>query len=122
MPFELRIHTQPRVIEVVYPAQPSALEIGDYVARLRKAIDEQGGPWRGLVDQRNLQNLGADLLGALKVTNHYAAGHGMIRLARLVPDAIGTLSAWRVGNEAKLKIPVEIFQSRDEAWSWITAD
>lgn len=120
MAFTVQVHQSPNVIEVVYPEQPSALEISDYVSRLRTAIvGLNGAPWLGLVDQRKLKMLTPDLLETLKVMNNFAAHKGMKKLARIVPDAMGSLSAWRVAKEAALHIPTQTFTDKEQALAWL---
>lgn len=120
MAFLVRVHPDPCVIEVTYPELPTAFEITDYVARLREAImGLNGAKWRGLVDQRKLKVMSPELLETLKVTNNFAQVRGMTKLARVVPDALGTLSAWRVAKEAALTIPTQTFSDREQAWAWV---
>ena len=74
----------------------------------------------GLVDQRSLKALSPQLLETLKVMYNYAQTHGMKKLARVVPDAFGSMHAWRVAKEAALSVPVQTFTARDEAVTWLT--
>lgn len=119
MRFELHLDPRTSILEVIYPEAPTSLEIGDYVARLRRFIDERQGSWLALVDQRQLKVMSPELMDALKVMNGYAQARGMKRIARLVPDALGSLSAWRVSKEAALKIPAQTFTDREEALRWL---
>ena len=42
MPFEVTIHSDERILEVVYPAEPTAAEVTDYLRRVRQAMDALG--------------------------------------------------------------------------------
>lgn len=119
MPFLIRVHDAPQILEVTYPADPSALDISDYVGRLRSTIAGLGGEWMGLVDQGGLRLMRNDLVEVLTVMNAYAQSKGMVRLARVVPDSFGGMQAWRIAKDAALKIPNQTFSTRDEALAWL---
>ncbi len=122
MPFEFRINREDAILEVVYPANPTALDIADYATGARKAIEEFQGPWSSLVDQRQLPFLPPELLKAVGELNGYAERKQMTRHARVVVNAVASLQAWRMGKDAHLAVPVRTFQDRDEAIAWLRTE
>lgn len=119
MPFDIVVHAEQRVLEVIYPAAPSTEEISDYSARVRQAINGMGESWGALVDQRQLLALPQTLMSALAMLNAYAQLKGMRRSARIVADAASGLKAWRLTQQARLVIPARTFESREEALAWL---
>lgn len=123
MPFEFRINLEDAILEVIYPARPSALDIANYTTSARKAIEQfNGAPWSSLVDQRQLPNIPPTLLRVVMEMNGYAERKQMRRDARVVADAVSSLQAWRMGKDAHLQVPVRTFQDRDEAIAWLRAE
>ena len=118
MPFQIDVHEGEAVIEVVYPTLPSAQDVSDYVARIRRAIDAQRGPWACLVDQRELKELPADLLEKVTALNAYARRRGMRASARLVSTARAALQTTKLAldvDDAK----VRAFDDREAALAWL---
>jgi hypothetical protein len=123
MPFEVVVHREDRILEVIYPAKPSATDITDYMDKVKKGIDAmEGGKWSSLVDQTRLQTLSSDLLKVVTQMNAYAANRGMIRTARVVVDAVASLQAWRMGKDANIDVPLQTFQTREDALEWIRGE
>ena len=122
MPFEFRINREDAILEVVYPANPTALDIGGFATGVRKAIEEFSGPWSSLVDQRQLTFMPPDLLKAVTELNGYAERKQMKRHARVVVNAVASLQAWRMSKDGHLQVPVRTFQDRDEALAWLRAE
>ncbi len=122
MPFEFRISLEDAILEVVYPANPTALDIANFATGARKAIEEFRGPWSSLVDQRQLPFLSPELLKAVMEMNGYAERKQMVRHARVVVNAVASLQAWRMSKDAHLAVPVRTFQDRDEAIAWLRAE
>lgn len=119
MPFEIRLH-EDSIIEVVYPAQPTAPEVVDYSSRIRKEIDlMRGRGWSCLVDQRQLIVMDPALVDRIAELNAYAQKRGMKRAARVVTSAIGRLQSARVMRDAALRTDFRVFTSRDEALAWL---
>jgi hypothetical protein len=119
MPFAITIKPEERLIEVVYPAQPTPEEVTDYAARIRKAIDDFGGLWCCLVDQRELKVMPPEVADAIGKLNAYAERRGMLRGARIVSSAVASLQTSRLARDAKAGIEIRAFQSRDEAIAWL---
>jgi len=123
MPFEVLVHEEDRILEVIYPANPSAEDVTDYTNKVRAAIDGfEGREWSSLVDQSELQVLPPDLLRAVTQMNLYASNHGMVRTARVVADAASGLQAWKMGKAAGLSVPIQTFPSREDAVDWIRTE
>lgn len=122
VPFEIRVHTQDRILEVVYPQTVTAFDLSDYATRVRAAIDTFDGPWSDLVDQRQMPILNQDVLQMVKAMNGYAATKRMRKSARIVSDAVSGLQVWRMAKDAGVSVPVRAFQSRDEALAWLRSD
>jgi hypothetical protein len=121
MSFEIHIHADTRIIEVIYPARPSAADVADYLHRIQGVIREQKSSWRCLVDQRALQLISPELVEHIAATNSYAAKHGMERSARLVNGAVASLQASRLARQADLADKVRTFHDRAEALAWLTS-
>jgi hypothetical protein len=119
MSFTITVHKALRVIEVVYPASPTAADVADYLYRVRVAILDQEGPWRCLVDQRALKLMPTELVEHLAELNTYASQHGMERSARVVSGALATLQSHRIAREAELAQRVRTFTDREQALAWL---
>lgn len=119
MAFDIIVHAEEHILEVVYPAAPTQEEVTAYAARVRQAIDGMGEAWGALVDQRQLKALPSGLMSTLAVLNAYAQLKGMQRSARVVSDAAAGLKAWRMTQQARLIVPARTFESREEALAWL---
>jgi hypothetical protein len=119
MPFEITIHEEDRIIDVVYPPRPSAADMADYLKRIREAIARLGAPWSALVDQGQLRVMPPEMVATMASLNAYAQLHGMKRSARVVSDASSGLQAWRMTKQALLTIPTRTFESREAALAWL---
>jgi len=119
MPFDVRIHPGKSILEIVYPPVPSAHEVEDYAAQLRRIIPELTPEWASLVDQRGLEAMPKELLRAVATLNVYAEAHGMARSARVVSDEAEAMQSWRIAREGSVRVPIRSFQSRDEALDWL---
>jgi hypothetical protein len=119
MPFEITIHEEDRIIDVVYPPRPSAEDVADYLKRIRQAISRLGAPWSALVDQGQLRVMPPEMVATMASLNAYAQLHGMKRSARVVSDASSGLQAWRMTKQALLTIPTRTFESRETALAWL---
>jgi hypothetical protein len=119
MPFQVTVDEKHRIIDVVYPPQPTASDVSDYLKRIRDAIAQMNGPWSALVDQGQLRVLPPDLVAIMASLNAYAQLHGMKRSARVVSDAASGLQAWRMTKRAMLTIPTRTFETREAALAWL---
>jgi hypothetical protein len=119
MPFQITVHEKDRIIDVVYPAQPTAEDVADYLRRIRDAIVQMNGPWSALVDQGQLRVMPPDMVAVMASLNAYAQLHGMRRSARVVSDAASGLQAWRMTKRAMLTIPTRTFETREQALAWL---
>jgi hypothetical protein len=119
MPFEIRVDRVLELIEVVYPAHPTADEVADYVVAIRRAIESMKGPWDCLVDQRRLKVMPPELVAQVSGLNAWAERHRMRRSARVVASAVASLQANRMAREASLSAEVRSFTSRPEALAWL---
>jgi hypothetical protein len=119
MPFEVRVHAEGDIIEVIYPAEPTATDVAEYAVEIRAAIDSRSGPWSCLVDQRNLKRLGESLLVQVQALNRYAQEHGMTRSARIVASVEGVLQSTRLASQGGLTSPLRTFASREKALAWL---
>lgn len=122
MPFQFVVHEEDRILEVVYPEELSPGDVVDYTTRVRTLIDAFKTPWASLVDQRDVKALTPELLRAVTQMNLYAANHGMERTARVVRDAVASLQASRIGGEVGLPVPIQTFQSREDALEWLRSE
>lgn len=120
MPFDVQIDHPRRTLAITYPAQVNATDALEFPPRVRQAIDElaKGGKWFCLVDQRALPTLPAHLLEILKSLNAYGQAKGMSKSARIVSDAIAGLSVLSL-KTGDLKVPIQTFQSREDALQWL---
>ncbi len=119
MPFQIIVHEPDRILEVIYPAQPSEGDLKDYLARVKEAIEKLAGDWSALVDQSQLRVMPAQMVAAMAKLNAYAQLKGMKRSARIVSTAASGLQAWRMTKQAMLTIPTRTFETRDEALAWL---
>jgi hypothetical protein len=119
MPFDIRIEAKANIVEVIYPASPTAGDVADYVVRMKAIIASQRPGWKCLVDQRALVVMPPDLVSELVVLNALAQTAGMARSARLVATAISNLQATRIKSEAKLAVPARSFSTREAALVWL---
>jgi hypothetical protein len=119
MPFQITVHEADRIIDVVYPPQPTAEDVTDYLKRIREAIARMGGPWSALVDQGQLRVMPPEMVATMASLNAFAQLRGMKRSARVVSDAASGLQAWRMTKQAMLTIPTRTFETRDAALAWL---
>src|SRR5512140_2149262 len=124
MPFEIIQHPGDAIldvlpiVEVVYPAKPSAAEIAEYDARARMIVDGQRRrPFCVLADQRAIVVMPPELVAMLVELNTYAAARGMLRTARLISSAMGGLQTQNLAREHRFE--VRAFESRDAALVWL---
>jgi SpoIIAA-like len=119
MPFQITVHEADRILEVVYPSQPSQADVDDYLARVRTAIEAFGGEWSALVDQSQLRVMPSPMVAVMAKLNAFAQLKGMKRSARIVSTAASGLQAWRMTKQAMLSIPARTFESREDALQWL---
>ena len=119
MPFQITVHEADRIIDVVYPPQPTAEDVTDYLKRIRETIARMGGPWSALVDQGQLRVMPPEMVATMASLNAFAQLRGMKRSARVVSDAASGLQAWRMTKQAMLTIPTRTFETRDAALAWL---
>ncbi len=119
MPFQITIHSQDHILEVVYPPQVTAEDLSEYLTEVKKAIASLGGEWSALVDQSQLRVMPGDVVTAMASLNAFAQLHGMVRSARVVVDPPSGLQAWRMTKRAMLTIPTRTFETRGEALAWL---
>ncbi|MCY1019954.1 STAS/SEC14 domain-containing protein [Pyxidicoccus sp. MSG2] len=119
MPFQITVHAQDRILEVVYPPQVTAGDLAEYLAEVKKAMASFDGEWSALVDQSQLRVMPGDVVSAMASLNAYAQLHGMKRSARVVIDPPSGLQAWRMTKRAMLTIPTRTFETRGEALGWL---
>lgn len=120
MPFEIREDAAHHIVEVVYPAEPSAHDVAEYLMKMKRTIDAQAGPWSCLVDQRELKVMEPTLVERVSTLNRYAQAKGMLRSARVVAGSVAALQARKIAENALLRAPVRAFASREEAVAWLT--
>ncbi|ADO69258.1 STAS/SEC14 domain-containing protein [Stigmatella aurantiaca] len=118
MPFQITVHQPERILEVVYPPQPSQQDVDEYLSRVREII-EGLGEWSALVDQSQLRVMSATMVAVMAKLNAFAQLKGMKRSARVVSTAASGLQAWRMTKQAMLNIPARTFETRDEALAWL---
>ena len=122
VPFDILLDAEARLVEIVYPARPTADEVEDYIYRVRTVIDGYPpGGWLCLVDQRNVLVMSPDLVDKVRVLNVYAVSRGMLRSARVVATAVAGLQASRMAREGSLGIEVQTFDTREAAVAWLTS-
>ncbi|HEX8699766.1 MAG TPA: STAS/SEC14 domain-containing protein [Myxococcaceae bacterium] len=119
MPFQIIVHEPDRILEVIYPAQPSDADLKEYLARVKEAIEKLAGDWSALVDQSQLRVMPAPMVAEMARLNAHAQLKGMKRSARIVSTAASGLQAWRMTKQAMLNIPTRTFETRDEAIAWL---
>ncbi len=119
MPFDIVVHDDDDIVEVVYPPAPSAAEVVDYVARIRQVIGARKRPWACLVDQRKLLVMPPELVDTMTGLNAHAAKNGMKASARVVSSAVADLQANRMAREAAIGSPIRAFTRRDDALTWL---
>jgi hypothetical protein len=119
MPFQIIAHEPDRILEVIYPPQPTAADLDDYLARVKEAIEKLAGDWSALVDQSQLRVMPSHMVAAMAKLNAYAQLKGMKRSARIVSTAASGLQAWRMTKQAMLSIPARTFEGRAEALAWL---
>lgn len=119
MPFQIIVHEPDRILEVIYPAQPTEADLKDYLARVKEAIEKLAGEWSALVDQSQLRVMPANMVAEMARLNAHAQLKGMKRSARIVSTAASGLQAWRMTKQAMLSIPTRTFETRDEALGWL---
>ncbi len=122
MPFQIKLHPQDKIIEVIYPAVPTGDDVGDYLLQMKQIIDDQRSHWYCLVDQRSLTELPAELLDQVSVANSYAVIHGMQRSARIVSSQAAAAQANTIGKSTGvIKVEVKTFVERETALAWLKA-
>jgi hypothetical protein len=119
MPFQITVHEADRILEVVYPSQPSQEDVDDYLNRVKTHIEAFGGEWSALVDQSQLRVMPSQMVSVMARLNAFAQLKGMKRSARIVATAASGLQAWRMTKQAMLNIPARTFESREDALQWL---
>jgi hypothetical protein len=119
MPIQTIVHPPDRILEVIYPSQPTQADLDDYLARVRTEIESLAGDWSALVDQSQLRVMPSHMVAAMAKLNAFAQLKGMKRSARIVSTAASGLQAWRMTKQAMLTIPARTFESREEALHWL---
>jgi hypothetical protein len=119
MPFQITVYETDRIIDVVYPPQPTAEDVSDYLKRIRETILRMGGPWSALVDQAQLRVMPPEMVATMANLNAFAQHHGMKRSARVVTDPASGLQAWRMTKQALLTIPTRTFETHEAALAWL---
>ncbi len=119
MPIQTIVHQPDRILEVIYPSQPTQADLDDYLARVRTEIESLAGDWSALVDQSQLRVMPSHMVAAMAKLNAFAQLKGMKRSARIVSTAASGLQAWRMTKQAMLTIPARTFESREEALHWL---
>ena len=119
MGFEILVHEGERIVEVLYPARPTDLEIEAYIRDIKAVMDRQPHGWRCLVDQRRLAVMPPDLVDRVAELNAYAAKRGMARAARVVATSVANLQTARMAKQVSLEVPIKTFTSRDAALAWL---
>lgn len=113
MPFDIRVHEAEKLIEVIYPEQPTRADVADYALRMTTVIEQREGEWRCLVDQRALQLLDPALVSRITTLNSFARTNGMTKSARIVRSPISALQAREIAGE------IRTFTTREEAIAWL---
>lgn len=119
MPFQIIVHQPDRILEVVYPSQPTQADVDDYLARVRTEIEALAGDWSALVDQSQLRVMPSNMVAVMAKLNAFAQLKGMKRSARIVSTAASGLQAWRMTKQAMLNIPARTFETREDALNWL---
>lgn len=119
--FEIVVHGRERILEVRYPAKPTAQSYARYETAVRAAIEAWRGPWDCLVDQSALKLMPPELPPQIAVLNAWARGKGMRSTARVVTDsAVAELQVNRILRDSGTAQVGSIFKSRAEAWKVLT--
>ena len=119
MPFQLTVHEADRILDVVYPPQPTPEDVTDHPQHLRETIARMGGLLSVPVAQGQLRVMPPEMVATMASLNAFAQFHGMKRSARVVSDAASGLQAWRMTKQAMLTIPTRTFETRDAALAWL---
>ncbi len=118
--FVVIVHESERIIEVRYPARPSATSYDAYEREIRAAIEAMGGTWDCLVDQTALKTLAPEFPARIADLNTWARIKGMRRTARVVAEsAIGELQGARILRDSGVRDVGAIFKAREEAWLFL---
>lgn len=119
--FDIVVHGRERILEVRYPARPTAASYARYEKAVRTAIEAWRGAWDCLVDQSALKAMPPELPPQIAVLNAWALSKGMRRTARVVNEsAIAELQVNRILRDSGTAQVGSIFKSRDEAWKALT--
>lgn len=119
--FTIKVHSAERIIEVVYPQNPTWESTDSYASRIRAAITDLGAPWRCLVDQREATVIDDSLAEIVANLNAFAKANGMERSARVLPVRfVSRVQAERIADTGGVSSAVGMFYSREEAWTWLT--
>ena len=119
--FTVLVHAQERIVEVRYPARPTAEAIDAYERELRDAVQRLGAPWRCLVDQSSLVALAPELVARVTALNQWARAQGMERSVRVVAEsALGALQSKRIFRESGISDVGRVVASREEGWRALT--
>lgn len=123
MGFQIIVHEHPPIVEVVYPATPTAADVARYISEIRKVMEaaSRKGDWLCLVDQRNLKLMDPKLVEHIASMNAFARNHGMKRSARVVAGALAALQAGRMARNASVGNALRTFDNRDEALAWLSS-
>ena len=122
MPFRIEWHEGDGILEVVYPAAPTLGDVDTYAREVRARIEALAGrPWSCLVDQRVVGAMAPEAVQVIAELNAYAQATGMVRTARVVGSAVARLQSTRMVREAALRTEFRVFESRDEALTWLRA-
>jgi hypothetical protein len=119
MPFVITEHPKDHIVEVTYPAEPTAGDVADYTMRIKRAMDEQKQPWCCLVDQRALKMISPKLMEKITLLNGYAQKRGMKKTARVVSSNAAMLQAMQMAEKTELHARVRSFMTREEALAWL---
>lgn len=119
MPIQIIVHQPDRILEVIYPSQPTQADVDDYLVRVRTEIEALAGNWSALVDQSQLRVMPSNMVTVMAKLNAYAQLKGMKRSARIVSTAGSGLQAWRMTKQAMLTIPARTFENREDALNWL---
>jgi hypothetical protein len=114
------VHPDQRVLEVIYPARPTAEASDRYSAALKEAVAKLGsGPFDAVVDQRAMPILSAEISERMSLLLGWVHQHGLRRMMRIVRrSAIAELQAKRIVRDAGLEEDRQVlFHSREDAWA-----
>lgn len=116
----VHVHTQPRVIEVVYPARPADGAADRYEASVQAAVTGFGGkPFDVLIDQRAMPVLSSELSDRVVALSQWEREQGMRHMVRVVRrSAIAELQARKVLRDAGVDDSGRVlFHTVEEAWA-----